>query len=179
MRLNELSDRAGARTARKRLGRGIGSGKGKTAGRGHKGQKSRAGVSIKGFEGGQMPIYRRLPKRGFTNIFKKRYEIVNVGRLQIAIDAGKLDSQSPITVSTLRAAGLVKGHRHGVRLLGQGELSAALTIEVNGASATAVSAVEKAGGRVEVREPRRATKADGAPAGDGAEAPRQPPPEES
>jgi large subunit ribosomal protein L15 len=179
MRLNELRDRAGARAPRTRVGRGIGSGKGKTAGRGHKGQKSRAGVSIKGFEGGQMPIYRRLPKRGFNNIFKKRYEIVNVGRLQIAIAAGKLDSQSPITVATLRAAGLVSGHRHGVRLLGEGELSAALTIEVNGASAAAVRAVEKAGGRVAVTEPRRAVEADDAPEQDGAAMPSEPPPKES
>ncbi len=163
MKLNELKDRAGARRTPMRVGRGIGSGRAKTAGRGHNGQKSRAGVSIKGYEGGQMPLYRRLPKRGFNNIFRKRYEIVNVGRLQVALDAGKLDSNNPITVTTLRDAGVIKGNRDGVRLLGHGELRAALTVEVAGASAAAVAAVEKAGGSVSVTKPAR-VKAPSKPA---------------
>ena len=148
MRLNELSDRPGARTAATRRGRGPGSGKGKRAGRGDKGQNSRSGVSIKGFEGGQMPLTRRLPKRGFKNIFSKRFEIVNLGRLQAAIDAGKIDSKSRIDCATLRSAGLVKGRWDGVRLLGNGTLGARLDIEVDGASRAAVAAVEKAGGTV-------------------------------
>ena len=150
MKLNELSNRLGASHSRKRVGRGIGSGTGKTAGRGHKGQKSRAGVSIKGFEGGQMPIYRRLPKRGFTNIFKKRYEVVSVGRLQEAIDKGKLEPNDPVTASTLAAAGVVKGNRDGVRLLGQGTLTSSLTVRLSGASAQAKKIVEQAGGSVQI-----------------------------
>lgn len=148
MRLNELRDNDGATRQRTRVGRGIGSGKGKTSGRGHKGQKSRAGKAIKGFEGGQMPLYRRLPKRGFSNIFAKSYAVVNIGRLQAAIDAGKLDSKSPVTVTTLKEAGVVRRARDGVRLLAKGELKAKLTIEVAGASKAAVAAVEKAGGKV-------------------------------
>ena len=150
MRLNELSDNRGARSNRKRVGRGIGSGLGKTAGRGHKGQKSRSGVAIKGFEGGQMPLYRRLPKRGFNNVFRNEYAEVNVGRLQQAIDAGKLDAKSQIDGKALLAAGVVRRLRDGVRLLGKGELKAAVTIEVAGASKGAIAAVEQAGGKVVV-----------------------------
>ncbi len=148
MNLNELSDHPGARKARKRVGRGIGSGKGKTCGRGHKGQKSRSGVALKGFEGGQMPLYRRLPKRGFHNVFRTRYEIVNLDRLQSALDGGRLDAAKPIDREALVAAGLVRKSRNGVRLLARGELKAKLTIAVDGASETAVAAVEKAGGKV-------------------------------
>lgn len=148
MRLNEISDRPGARKGRQRIGRGLGSGRGGTSGRGHKGQKSRSGVSLLGFEGGQMPIYRRLPKRGFKNIFAKRYDIVNLGQLQAAIERGRLDSKKPITLPILREAGLAGRARDGVRLLAKGELSAKLTIEVSGASKGAVAAVEKAGGKV-------------------------------
>ena len=148
MRLNELRDTAGARTRRKRLGRGAGSGKGGTSGRGHKGQKSRSGVSLAGFEGGQMPLYRRLPKRGFHNLFRKTYAEVNLGRLQKAIDAGKLDAKKPVDETALRTAGLVNKSYDGVRLLAKGEITAKLTIEVAGASKTAVAAVEKAGGVV-------------------------------
>ncbi len=148
MKLNQLSDRPGARTAATRRGRGPGSGKGKRSGRGDKGQKSRSGVSLKGFEGGQMPLTRRVPKRGFNNIFSKRFEIVNLGRLQAAIDAGKIDSKSRIDSATLRDAGLIKGRWDGVRLLGKGTLGARLDIEVSGASRGAVAAVEKAGGTV-------------------------------
>jgi large subunit ribosomal protein L15 len=148
MRLNELRDTAGARPRRKRLGRGAGSGKGGTSGRGHKGQKSRSGVSLAGFEGGQMPLYRRLPKRGFHNPFRKRYAEVNLGRLQKAIDAGKIDAKKPVDETALRTAGLVNKSYDGVRLLAKGEIKAKLTIEVAGASKTAVAAVEKAGGAV-------------------------------
>lgn len=153
MRLNEINDNPGARQSRTRVGRGIGSGKGKTGGRGVKGQKSRSGVAIKGFEGGQMPIHRRLPKRGFTNIFRKRYVAVNVGRLQQAVDAGKLDAKATITGEVLKAAGVVTHLRDGVRLLGKGELKAKLTLEVAGASKGALAAVEKAGGSVVVTAP--------------------------
>lgn len=147
MKLNDLRDNPGARKRRMRVGRGIGSGKGKTAGRGVKGQKSRTGVAIKGFEGGQMPLYQRLPKRGFTNIFRKQFAVVNLSAIQKAIDAGKLDPAQPITAELLRATG-VAGRRgkDGVRLLGNGELTAKISIEVNGASATAVAAVEAVGG---------------------------------
>jgi len=148
MRLNELSDNRGARKGRIRVGRGIGSGKGKTAGRGHKGQGARAGVSLAGFEGGQMPLYRRLPKRGFNNIFRKRFAVVNLGRLQAAIEAGAIDAKAPITAETLRAAGLVNRIRDGVRLLAKGELKTKVTVHVAGASKAAVAAVEKAGGSV-------------------------------
>ena len=159
MRLNELSDKPGATKARSRVGRGIGSGKGKTSGRGHKGQKSRSGVAIKGFEGGQMPLYRRLPKRGFHNLFRKIYTAVNVGRLQAAIDAGKLDSKSPITVTALVEAGIVRRAHDGVRLLAKGELSAKLTLVVAGASKAAIEAVEKAGGTVTVTVPPKSAAA--------------------
>ena len=155
MRLNELKDNPGARRSRTRVGRGIGSGKGKRSGRGDKGQKSRSGVSLLGFEGGQMPLYRRLPKRGFTNSrFRKNYAEVNIGRLQKAVDAGKLDTAKPVNQDILRAAGLVTGRCDGVRLLAKGEIKAKVTIEVSGASAAAVAAVEKAGGKVVLPEPK-------------------------
>ncbi len=150
MKLNELKDNPGARLKSKRLGRGIGSGKGKTSGKGVKGQLARTGVAINGFEGGQMPLYRRLPKRGFWNPFRKEYSPLNLGTLEKAIAAGKLDATQPITEETLRAAGLVRGKLDGVRLLGEGEITRALTITVSGASAAAKEAVEKAGGSVTV-----------------------------
>ncbi len=150
MKLNELQDNQGAAVSRTRVGRGIGSGKGKTGGRGVKGQKSRSGVAIKGFEGGQMPLHRRLPKRGFNNIFAKNFNIVSLGRIQTAIDAGKLDAKAPVTVETLVAAGVVKRAKDGVRLLADGELKAAVTFDIAGASKAAVDAVEKAGGKVTI-----------------------------
>lgn len=150
MKLNELADYPGATKNRKRIGRGIGSGKGKTGGRGVKGQKSRSGVAIKGFEGGQMPIYQRLPKRGFNNIFRKIFVPVNLGRLQEAIDAKKIDAKKTITVDVLIASGLVNGMKDGVRLLATGDLKSKINIEVSGASAAAIAAVEKAGGTVTV-----------------------------
>lgn len=151
MKLNELSAPPGATKTKRRVGRGIGSGKGKTAGTGHNGQKSRSGVSIKGFEGGQMPFYRRLPKRGFNNIFRKEYEILNIGRLQKAVDDGQLDAKKPVDEAALKASQLVRGRRDGVRILAQGELTAALQIDVAGASKAAVAAIEKAGGTITVR----------------------------
>lgn len=154
MKLNELAPNPGSREARKRVGRGIGSGTGKTAGRGHKGQKARSGVATKTFEGGQMPIYRRLPKRGFKNPFRKVYVPVNLDRLQAAVDAGRLDPEQPVNLQALRDAGLVSKRRDGVRLLARGELSTALTIEVDSASRTAIAAVEKAGGRLVLLQPR-------------------------
>lgn len=156
MRLNDLSDNKGATHARKRVGRGTGSGTGKTAAKGMKGQKSRSGVSIKGFEGGQMPLYRRLPKRGFNNIFRKKFVELNVGSLQKAIDAGKVDAKKPVTAASLVEAGVLRRAHDGVRLLAKGEISANVTIEVAGASKAAVEAVEKAGGKV-VLPPKDAT----------------------
>ena len=150
MKLNELANKPGSTKPRKRIGRGIGSGTGKTGGRGVKGQKSRSGVAIKGFEGGQMPIHMRLPKRGFNNINAKSFVPVNIGRLQEAIDAKKIDAKKPITVDVLKAAGVVTRVKDGVRLLGTGELKAKVNIEVSGASASAIAAVEKAGGTVTV-----------------------------
>ena len=150
MKLNELSDRDGSTKARKRVGRGIGSGTGKTGGRGVKGQKSRSGVAIKGFEGGQMPIYRRLPKRGFTNIFAKSYTVVSVGRLQTAVDAKKLDAKKTVDVAALIEAGVVRRKKDGVRILADGELKAKLTLEVAGASKSAIEKIEKAGGSVKL-----------------------------
>ena len=152
MKLNELKDNEGARKGRMRVGRGIGSGKGKTAGRGQKGQKSRSGVSVYGFEGGQMPLHMRLPKRGFNNIFAKDYAEVNIGAVQKAIDAGKLDAKGTLDQAALKAAGLVRGGRDGVRLLGKGELKAKLSVSVAGISKGAREAVEKAGGSVEIIE---------------------------
>ncbi len=160
MKLNEISPRDGSAKAKKRVGRGIGSGKGKTSGRGVKGQKARSGVAIKGFEGGQMPMYRRLPKRGFNNIFAKAYNEVNVGRLQQAVDAGKLDAGKPVDAAALVACGVItKLEKDGVRLLGNGELSAKLEISVAGASKGAVAAVEKAGGSVHIEQAKEAAEA--------------------
>jgi large subunit ribosomal protein L15 len=150
MKLNEIADLPGATHNTKRVGRGIGSGKGKTAGRGVKGQKARSGVAIKGFEGGQMPLHRRLPKRGFNNIFAKDFNEVGLGRVQQAIDAGRLDAKAPVTVAALKAAGVVKRAKDGVRLLSNGELKAAVTFELAGASKSAVAAVEKVGGSVKI-----------------------------
>ena len=162
MKLNELRDNSGATKARKRVGRGIGSGLGKTAGRGHKGQKSREGVAIKGFEGGQMPLHRRLPKRGFSNIFAKDFNEVNVGRIQTAIDDKKLDASKPVTVQALVDAGVVRRARDGVRLLGQGELKSKVAFEVTGASSGAVKAVEAVGGTVTITAmPQRTAKSEG------------------
>src|SRR3569623_2436648 len=152
MKLNKNRDNAGARKSRMCVGRGIGSGKGKTGGRGHKGQKSREGVSIAGFEGGQMPRHMRLPKRGFNNIFAKDYAEVNVGAIQKAIDAGRLPTDGTIDQAALRAAGLSRGGKDGVRLLGKGSLSAKLSFRVAGASAGARQAVEAAGGSIELIE---------------------------
>ena len=148
MKLNEIKDNAGATKSRMRVGRGIGSGKGKQAGRGGKGQTARSGVRIKGFEGGQMPLHRRLAKRGFNPPSPLDLNEVNLGRVQSAIDAGKLDAAKPITVEALIAAGVVARARDGVKLLGNGELKAAAKFEVYGASKSAVEAVEKAGGSV-------------------------------
>ncbi|MGD9658528.1 MAG: 50S ribosomal protein L15 [Methylocystis sp.] len=150
MKLNEISDNPGASKDRMRVGRGIGSGKGKTGGRGVKGQKARAGVSIKGFEGGQMPLHRRLPKRGFYNPFSVDYNEVNLGRVQQAVDAGKLDANAPVTLDSLLAAGVVTKPRDGVKILGQGELKAKLVFEVAAASKAAVAAIEGAGGSVKL-----------------------------
>ncbi|MGU9961592.1 MAG: 50S ribosomal protein L15 [Candidatus Puniceispirillales bacterium WSBS_2018_MAG_OTU23] len=160
MKLNEIKDNAGARTTRKRVGRGIGSGTGKTAGSGHKGQKARSGVSIYGFEGGQTPIHRRLPKRGFTNIFRKDYVVINIGALQAAVDSKKLDAKKPVDVAALQAAGLVTKAKDGIRLLGNGAISAKLNINVAGASASAIAAVEKAGGSVTMTDSASMKTAD-------------------
>lgn len=163
MKLNEIRDNPGARHKFKRLGRGIGSGKGKTSGKGVKGQKAREGVSLNGFEGGQLPIYRRLPKRGFHNIFRKEYAPLNVGSIDKAIAAGKLDAATPITEESLRAAGLVRlANVSGVRLLGMGAISHAITITVSGASATALAAVQAAGGTVTTLVPSAPTEAPAA-----------------
>ncbi len=149
MKLNEIRENEGARKLRMRIGRGIGSGKGKTGGRGVKGQKSRTGVSIRGFEGGQMPLHRRLPKRGFSNVpFAKDYAVVNVGAVQKAIEAGRLNAAETITAAVLVAAGLARPSADGVRLLNKGAITAAVTFDVAGASAGAVAAVEAVGGKV-------------------------------
>ena len=149
MKLNEVSDNLDATRNAKRVGRGIGSGSGKTSGSGHKGQKARSGVSIKGFEGGQMPIHRRLPKRGFNNLFRKEFVEVNLGKLQAAIDAGKLDAGKPVDTAALLGAGVISKPRDGVRILGNGQLTAKkLEIHAAGASKSAVAAVEKAGGKI-------------------------------
>ena len=151
MRLNELSDRPGATRAKKRLGRGVGSGLGKTSGRGIKGQKARAGVSIKGFEGGQMPLHRRLPKRGFNNIFAKKLNELNLGKIQAAVDSGRLDGKKPITVEALREAGLIRRAKDGVRILGTGEIKGKFAFEVTGASQSAIKAIEAQGGTVTLK----------------------------
>ena len=149
MKLNELRDNDGARKIRMRVGRGMASGKGKTSGRGQKGQKARNTIAV-GFEGGQMPLYRRLPKRGFNNIFRKEYAVVNVGRIQKAVDAGKIKDGDTVTIEVLKAAGLVNRVKDGVRLLNKGEITAKVSVEVDSASAAAIAAVEKAGGSVTV-----------------------------
>ena len=162
MRLNDLRDLPGATTSKKRVGRGLGSGLGKTSGHGQKGQKSRSGVAIKGFEGGQMPIHMRLPKRGFNNQFAKDYNEVNVDRIQTAIDDKKLDASKPVTVEALVEAGVIRRARDGVRLLGRGELKSKVTFELTGASSGAVKAVEAAGGTVTLTPmPKRAAHAEG------------------
>jgi large subunit ribosomal protein L15 len=150
MKLNELRDNPGARKGKVRVGRGIGSGLGKTAGRGQKGQKARSGVSIFGFEGGQMPLHMRLPKRGFNNIFARDHAEVNLGAIQKVIDAGKLAADGTIDHDALKAAGLARGGKDGVRLLGKGELTAKVSFRVAGASKGAIEAVERAGGSVEI-----------------------------
>jgi large subunit ribosomal protein L15 len=152
MKLNEIRDNKGARQGRVRVGRGIGSGLGKTAGRGQKGQKSRSGVSVKGFEGGQMPLHMRLPKRGFKNIFARDYAEVNIGAVQKALDAGKLDAKATLDHEALKGAGLARGGKDGVRLLGKGEIKAKLAFKVAGVSKGAREAVEKAGGSIDLIE---------------------------
>ncbi|KPF56530.1 MULTISPECIES: 50S ribosomal protein L15 [unclassified Novosphingobium] len=159
MKLNQISDNGGARKGRMRVGRGIGSGKGKTAGRGQKGAKARSGVSINGFEGGQMPLHMRIPKRGFNNIFAKDYAEVNLGMIQKFIDAGKLDVSGVVDHAALKAAGLARGGKHGVRLLAKGELTTKVSFKVAGASKGAVAAVEKLGGAVEVAVTKAAAEA--------------------
>ena len=158
MNLNDLRDNEGARPSRKRVGRGIGSGKGKTGGRGVKGQKSRSGVAIKGYEGGQMPLYRRLPKRGFNNIFAKDFNVVSLGRVQTAIDAGKLDGKKTVDAAALAAAGVIRRVKDGVRILADGELKAKVKFEVAGASKSAAEKIEKAGGSLTVLAPKAAAE---------------------
>lgn len=158
MKLNMIKDNDGATRNSKRVGRGIGSGRGKTSGAGHKGQKARSGVAIKGFEGGQMPIHRRLPKRGFTNIFRKNYVEVNLGRLQTAVDAGKLDASKPVNAEALITAGVIGKEKDGVRVLAKGALSAKIEIHVAGASKAAISAIEAAGGSVVMASPEPAAE---------------------
>ena len=153
MKLSDIADNAGSRKKRMRVGRGIGSGKGKTAGRGGKGQTARSGVRIKGFEGGQMPLHRRLPKRGFNNIFRLEFAEINLDRLQEAVDSKLVDAKETVTAESLVKAGVLRRSRDGVRLLGRGELKAKLTIEVHGASKPAIAAVEKAGGSVKILAP--------------------------
>ncbi|MCK1334520.1 50S ribosomal protein L15 [Bradyrhizobium sp. 38] len=155
MKLSDIADNAGSRKKRMRVGRGIGSGKGKQAGRGGKGQTARSGVRIKGFEGGQMPLHRRLPKRGFTNIFRVEFVEINLDRLQDAVDAKKVDSGSVVNVESLVKAGVLRRPKGGLRLLGRGELKAKLNIEVHGATKTAIEAVEKAGGSVKILAPAK------------------------
>lgn len=152
MKLNEIKDKEGATKDRTRVGRGIGSGKGKTGGRGVKGQSSRSGVAINGFEGGQMPIYRRLPKRGFRNIFSSEYVTVSLGRIQAAIDAKKLDPKATIDAASLKAAGVIRRPKDGVRILSDGELKAKVSIEAAGASKAAIEKIEKAGSSIKLPE---------------------------
>ncbi|MBN9249627.1 MAG: 50S ribosomal protein L15 [Mesorhizobium sp. 61-13] len=152
MKLNDLRDNEGATHSKKRLGRGIGSGSGKTGGRGVKGQKSRSGVAINGFEGGQMPLYRRLPKRGFNNIFAKSFAVVSLARIQAAIDAKKLDAKEAVTAEALVKAGVIRRVKDGVRVLSDGELKAKLAFDVAGASKAAIEKIEKAGGSVKLPE---------------------------
>ena len=152
MKLNEIRDNPGARKTRMRVGRGIGSGKGKTSGRGVKGQKARTGVRLGGFEGGQMPLHRRLPKRGFTNLFRTRYQIINLGRLQDALEDGRLGDIAVVTADVLKAAGLIRSASKPVRLLAKGELTKAVTLTLDSASQAAIQAVEKAGGKINLPE---------------------------
>ena len=152
MKLNEIKDNEGSTHSRKRVGRGIGSGSGKTGGRGVKGQKSRSGVAINGFEGGQMPIYRRLPKRGFNNIFAADYVTVSLARIQAAVDAGKLDAKNTVDAAALKAAGVIRRVKDGVRILSDGELKTKVSFDVAGASKAAVEKIEKAGGSVKLPE---------------------------
>lgn len=154
MKLSDLKDNEGSRKSRRRIGRGIGSGRGKTGGRGVKGQKARSGVAVKGFEGGQMPLHRRLPKRGFKNVWAKKLTEINIGRVQEAIDAGKLDASAAVDMAALVKAGLLRRAKDGVRLLGSGELKAKVSFSVYGASKSAVAAVEKAGGSVTILAPK-------------------------
>jgi large subunit ribosomal protein L15 len=153
MKLNEITDNEGALKRRKRVGRGIGSGTGKTGGRGVKGQKARSGVAINGFEGGQMPIYRRLPKRGFNNIFRADYVVVSLGRIQAAIDAKKLDGKKTVDAAALKAAGVIRREKDGIRIMSDGEIKAKVAIEAMGASKAAVEKIEKAGGSIKLLAP--------------------------
>jgi len=155
MKLSDIADNAGSRKKRMRVGRGIGSGKGKTSGRGGKGQTARTGVRIKGFEGGQMPLHRRLPKRGFNNVFALKFVEINLDRLQQAIDAKRLDASATINAETLVKSRVLRRAKDGVRLLGRGEIKAKVNIEVHGASKSAVAAVEKAGGSVKILAPAK------------------------
>ncbi|AXQ94385.1 50S ribosomal protein L15 [Cereibacter azotoformans] len=160
MKLNELRDNEGAARKKKRVARGPGSGKGKTAGRGIKGQKSRSGVALNGYEGGQMPLYRRLPKRGFSKPNRKEYAVVNLGLIQKFVDAGKLDASQPIDENAIVAAGVTSHKRDGIRVLAKGEITAKLTLTVAGASKSAVEAVEKAGGSITLTAPAAAASAE-------------------
>jgi large subunit ribosomal protein L15 len=162
MKLSDIADNAGSRKKRMRVGRGIGSGKGKTAGRGGKGQTARSGVRIKGFEGGQMPLHRRLPKRGFNNIFKLDFAEINLDRLQQAIDAKLVDIKETVTAESLVKTGVLRRAKDGLRLLGRGEIKAKLNIEVHGASKSAVAAVEKAGGTVKILAPAKTEEGEAA-----------------
>ena len=155
MKLSDIADNAGSRKKRMRVGRGIGSGKGKQAGRGGKGQTARSGVRIKGFEGGQMPLHRRLPKRGFNNVFRVEFAEINLDRLQQAVDAKQIDAKDTVNAESLVKAGVLRRSKAGVRLLGRGELKAKLNIEVHGASKSAIAAVEKAGGSVKILAPAK------------------------
>jgi large subunit ribosomal protein L15 len=155
MKLSDIADNAGSRKKRMRVGRGIGSGKGKQSGRGGKGQTARSGVRIKGFEGGQMPLHRRLPKRGFNNVFRVEFAEVNLDRLQQAVDAKAIDAKDIVNAESLVKAGVLRRSKAGVRLLGRGELKARLNIEVHGASKSAIAAVEKAGGSVKILAPAK------------------------
>jgi large subunit ribosomal protein L15 len=165
MKLNEIRDNEGATHAKKRRGRGIGSGLGKTGGRGHKGQKSRSGVSVSRFEGGQLPIYRRLPRRGFNNPSRRNFAIVNLSSLQQAIDAKRLDAKKPIDAAALKEAGVIRRVLDGVRVLARGELTAKVELRVAGASKSAVEAIEKAGGSITLLDAAPATEAPEKPAG--------------
>ena len=162
MKLSDIADNAGSRKKRMRVGRGIGSGKGKTAGRGGKGQTARSGVRIKGFEGGQMPLHRRLPKRGFNNIFRLDFAEINLDRLQQAIDAKLVDVKETVTIESLVKSGVIRRAKDGLRLLGRGELTAKIAIEVHGASKSAVAAVEKAGGTVKILAPAKKEEGEAA-----------------